>query len=110
MTYLLLCPVIKMFVCLLGSGKCRIIFNNKNKINKIILVGEILEPKNELNEGIGETISPIKSVSYTASYSSSLILFKAKNFLYIVIKISLISLIPLLSFLDSVLALLYLLE
>jgi hypothetical protein len=46
---------------LLGSGKCRLIFNNKNKKNKIkiILVGASLAPKKEPNAGIGEIISPI---------------------------------------------------
>ena len=46
-------------VCLLGSGKCRLIFNIKNKKNKIILVGASLAPVKEPNAGIGEIISPI---------------------------------------------------
>ena len=102
-----------MFVCLLGSGKCRLIFNIKNKKkkkNKIILVGASLAPLKEPNAGIREILSPVKSASYTASYSSSLLLFSAPNFLYIVSKNSLISFIPLLSFLASALVLLYLLE
>ena len=100
-----------MFVCLLGSGKCRLIFNIKNKKkNKIILVGASLAPLKEPNAGIREILSPVKSASYTASYSSSLLLFLAPNFLYIVSKNSLISFIPLLSFLASALVLLYLLE
>jgi hypothetical protein len=64
----------------------------------------------EPNAGIREILSPVKSASYTASYSSSLLLFSAPNFLYIVSKNSLISFIPLLSFLASALVLLYLLE
>ena len=62
-----------MFVCLLGSGKCRLIFNIKNKKknkNKIILVGASLAPLKEPNAGIREILSPVKSASYTASYSS----------------------------------------
>ena len=98
-----------MFDCLLGSGTCRLIFNIKNK-NKIILVGALLAPLKEPNAGIGEVFSPITSASHIASYSSSLLLITAQNFLYIVSKKSLKSLIPLLSFLYSVLALLYLLE
>ena len=89
---------------MLWSGKCLLIFNIKNKKNKIILVGASLAPKKEPNECIGEIISLIESASYTASYSLSLLLFTAPNFLYIASKNSLISLIPLLSFLVSVLA------
>ena len=99
----------RSFVCLLGSGTCRLIFNIKNK-NKIILVGALLAPLKEPNAGIGEVFSPITSASHIAFYSSSLLLFTAPNFLYIVSKNSLISFIPLLSFLASALVLLYLLE
>ena len=94
---------------MLGSGTCRLIFNIKNK-NKIILVGALLAPLKEPNAGIGEVFSPITSASHIAFYSSSLLLFTAPNFLYIVSKKSLISFIPLLSFLASALVLLYLLE
>ena len=54
-----------MFVCLLGSGKCRLIFNikNKKKKNKIILVGASLAPLKEPNAGIREILSPVKSAS-----------------------------------------------
>ena len=99
----------KIYVCLLGSGTCRLIFNIKNK-NKIILVGALLAPLKEPNAGIGEVFSPITSASHIAFYSSSLLLFTAPNFLYIVSKNSLINFIPLLSFLASALVLLYLLE
>ena len=76
--------------CLLGSGTCRLIFNIKNK-NKIILVGALLAPLKEPNAGIGEVFSPITSASHIAFYSSSLLLFTAPNFLYIISKNSLIS-------------------
>ena len=99
-----------LFVCLLGSGKCQLIFNIKNKKNKIILVGASLAPKKEPNADIEEMISPISSARNTASYSSSLLLITAPNFLYILSKNSLISFTPLLSFLASSLALLYFLE
>jgi len=97
----------KIYVCLLGSGTCRLIFNIKNKI---ILVGALLALLKEPNAGIGEVFSPITSASHIAFYSSSLLLFTAPNFLYIVRKNSLINFIPLLSFLASALVLLYLLE
>ena len=80
----------KNLVCLLGSGTCRLIFNIKNK-NKIILVGALLAPLKEPNAGIGEVFSPITSASHIAFYSSSLLLFTAPNFLYIISKNSLIS-------------------
>ena len=84
--------------------------NIKNKKNKIILIGTSLSPKKEPNLEIKEIISPIRPASYIVSYSLKFQLFTALNFLYIFRKNSLISLIPQLSFLVSVLALLYLLE
>ncbi len=47
------------FVCLLGYGKYLLIFNIKNKKNKIILIGISLSPKKEQNPEISEIISPI---------------------------------------------------
>ena len=53
-----------MFVCLLGSGKYRLIFNIKlNKIKYITQVGDRGAPKKEPNAGIGEIISPIESAT-----------------------------------------------
>ena len=100
-----------MFVCLLGSGRYRLIFYIKlNKINYIILVGVLRAPKKEPNAGIGEIISPIDSATYPASHSLSFFLFTSPNFLYISNKKSFIFLIPLLSLLTSSLALLYFFE
>jgi len=46
-----------LFVCLLGSGRYRLIFNIKlNKIKYISLVGAPRAPKKEPNAGIGEII------------------------------------------------------
>ena len=46
-----------LFVCLLGTGRYRLIFNIKlNKINYISLVGAPRAPKKEPNAGIGEII------------------------------------------------------
>ena len=57
----------KLFVCLLGSGRYRLIFYIKlNKINYIILVGAPRPPKKEPNAGIEEIISTIKSATYPA--------------------------------------------
>ena len=56
-----------MFVCLLGSGRYRLIFNIKlNKIKYITLVGAPRAPKKEPNAGIEEIISTIKSATYPA--------------------------------------------
>ena len=61
-----------MFVCLLGSGKCRLIFNIKNKKkNKIILVGASLAPLKEPNAGIREILSPVKSASKKKKFAPS---------------------------------------
>ena len=100
-----------LFVCLLGSGKYRLIFNIKlNKIKYITLVGAPRAPKKEPNAGIGEIISPIESATYPASHSLSFFLFTSPNFLYISTIKSFIIFIPLLSFLTSSLALLYFFE
>ena len=46
-----------LFVCLLGSGRYRLIFNIKlNKIKYISLVGAPRAPKKKPNAGIGEII------------------------------------------------------
>ena len=56
-----------MFVCLLGSGRYRLIFNIKlNKIKYITLVGAPRAPKKEPNARIEEIISTIKSATYPA--------------------------------------------
>ena len=71
-----------MLVCLLGSGKYRLIFNIKlNKNKYITLVGAPSAPKKEPNTGIGEIISLIESATYPASYSISFFLFTSPNFL-----------------------------
>ena len=102
---------VRLFVCLLGSGKYRLIFNIKlNKIKYITLVGAPRAPKKEPNAGIGEIVSPIASATYPASHSLSFFLFTSPNFLYISNKKSFIFLIPLLSLLTSSLALLYFFE
>ena len=95
-----------MFVCQ-GPANAGSYLILKIKKNKIILVGASLTPLKEPIAGIGEILSPIKSASYIASYSSSLLLVTAPNFLYIVSKNSLISFTPLLTFLASALVLLY---
>ena len=60
-----------MFVCLLGSGKYRLIFNIKlNKNKYITLVGAPRAPKKEPNAGIGEIISPIASATSKKKYLS----------------------------------------
>ena len=100
-----------MFVCLLGSGKYRLIFNIKlNKIKYITLVDAPRAPKKEPNAGIGEIISPIESATYPAFHSLSFFLFTSPNFLYISTIKSFIIFIPLLSFLTSSLTLLYIFE
>ena len=109
--YLLNIKKICLFVCLLGSGKYRLIFNIKlNKNKYITLVGAPRAPKKEPNAGIGEIISPIASATYPASHSLSFFLFTSPNFLYISTIKSFIIFIPLLSFLTSSLALLYFFE
>ena len=58
---------IKKYVCLLGSGRYRLIFYIKlNKIKYITLVGAPRAPQKEPNARIGEIISTIKSATYPA--------------------------------------------
>ena len=76
-----------MFVCLLGSGRYRLIFNIKlNKIKYITLVGAPRAPKKEPLEGIREIVSQIESFAYSIFNLLSFLLLTAQNFLYILCK------------------------